>query len=90
VDDHCARVRGTTLLPDALAIDLQLPSCRSILEFTCKWRGRLLNRRIDQAGRSLIATLAAGEFMTLSVRGAFHLLDRDNILRLVLASRGCG
>jgi trehalose/maltose hydrolase-like predicted phosphorylase len=78
---------GITLLPDALAINPQLPACWSTLEFACQWRGRLLNFRIDQSGHSLIATLTAGESMTLIVQGGPHTLNCHNILRLVLAPR---
>ena len=79
---------GITLLPDALAINPRLPACWTTLEFACQWRGRLLNFRIDQAGHSLFATLAAGEPMMLSVQGASHPLDRHNILKVALQPRG--
>jgi trehalose/maltose hydrolase-like predicted phosphorylase len=64
-----------------------MPNCWSTLEFACQWRGRLLNFRIDESGHSLIATLTAGESMTLIVQGGPHTLNCHNILRLVLAPR---
>ncbi len=75
---------GLTLLPDALAIDPQLPAGWSSLEFACQWRGRLLRLRVDQAEQGLTASLEIGEPMTLVVQGIPHTLSRDGNFQLRL------
>ena len=77
---------GLKLLPDALAIDPQLPAGWSSLDFACQWRGRALVLRIDMAAGSLRATLQAGEPMTLVVQGVAHRITRDG--NFVLRPRG--
>ncbi len=81
---------GLTLLPDALAINPQLPAGWSSLEFACQWRGRLLDFRINQAEQSLTATMKTGEPMTLVVQGVSHTVSRDNRLQLRLRPLGHG
>ena len=79
---------GLRLLPDALAIDPQLPAGWSSLEFACQWRGRLLRFHLKQDEQGSTVTLETGEPMTLVVPGVPHGLDRDGGLQLHLGARG--
>jgi trehalose/maltose hydrolase-like predicted phosphorylase len=81
---------GVTPLPDALAIDPQMPAGWSDMEFTCQWHGRLLRLRLDQALHALTATLEIGDPMTLVVQGAAHAINRDSALQVPLRATGHG
>jgi trehalose/maltose hydrolase-like predicted phosphorylase len=60
---------GLSLRGDGVSIDPHLPTGWDSVAFSFQWRGRRVKISIDQAERSLIATLEAGEPMTLFVGG---------------------
>jgi trehalose/maltose hydrolase-like predicted phosphorylase len=76
---------GLSMQPDGLAIEPHLPAGWRSLTFAVQWRGRRIRIRIDQDGPCLEAMLEAGEAMTLTVKGARHALDREQVLRVGLA-----
>ena len=68
---------GLSLRGDGLAIDPHLPAAWHSLSFPMRWRGRRLRIQIEPGGQSVMATLEAGEPMTLIVSGQPHELSRE-------------
>jgi trehalose/maltose hydrolase-like predicted phosphorylase len=60
---------GLSLRSDGISIDPHLPTGWDSVAFSFQWRSRRVKISIDQAERRLIATLEAGEPMTLFVGG---------------------
>ncbi len=63
---------GLSMRADGLALRPLLPPGWTSLAFSVQWRGRSLAIAIDQAERTMEATLEAGERMTLEIDGAPH------------------
>jgi trehalose/maltose hydrolase-like predicted phosphorylase len=68
---------GLRLLENALAFDPRLPVGWTSLGFRIQWRGRCVKVRIDQAVRTLTATLEEGAPMKIVVAGEARELAHD-------------
>jgi trehalose/maltose hydrolase-like predicted phosphorylase len=60
---------GLSLRSDGVSIDPRLPTGWDTVAFSFQWRGRRVKISIDRTERRLVATLEAGEPMTLFVGG---------------------
>ena len=73
---------GVSARPDHLAIEPLLPVGWRSLAFAVQWRGRTVRLRIEAASQIVVATLQAGEPMTLVVAAERHLLSPADVLRV--------
>ena len=65
---------GLSLRGDGIALDPRLPAAWDSVAFSFQWRGRRVKIGIDRLKRHLLATLEAGEPMSLLVGGKPHAL----------------
>jgi trehalose/maltose hydrolase-like predicted phosphorylase len=73
---------GLSLRADGVALNPQLPRGWRRLDFSVQWRSRRLRASIDQKERAIVATLVAGEPMTVFVGGLAHELRSGVPLRI--------